>query len=91
MWTMTIFFGTVFASIAFLLWFLAGLIREEISSHRAVVLSSLRHSKSTRLVLREQKTAVQREQDSVTVRLVSWYGASAQEGKPTCGISSSYL
>ena len=87
-----IFFGITFSGVGFLLWFLVGLIREEIRySRRKLMPSALRDSGREKLPLRGQKTAIQREQDAVTVRLVWWYGASTQEGEPTCGISSSYF
>jgi len=88
MWTAKIFFAIVFSGIGFMLWFLFGLFREE-RAH------SLQHARSLspaqdppRLRIRSQASTIQQEQDAVTLRLVSWFGAERTPAKeePSCGM-----
>ena len=88
MWTARIFFAIVFSGIGFMLWFLFGLFREE-RAH------SLQHARSLspaqdppRLRIRSQASTIQQEQDAVTLRLVSWFGAERTPAKeePSCGM-----
>jgi hypothetical protein len=88
MWTARIFFAIVFSGIGFMLWFLFGLFREE-RAHSTRHARSLSPAQSPpRLRLRNQASTMQQEHDTVTLRLVSWFGADRTPAKeePSCGM-----
>jgi hypothetical protein len=90
MWTARIFFGIAFAAIGFLLWFLLGLIREEIVFSRCTLAPALiTWPDRDRLKLPARRSALQREPESITVRMVWWYGPASNEGESSCEIWSS--
>jgi hypothetical protein len=96
MWTARIFAGIVFAGIAFLLWFLVQLLREQpFRSHRIQLVRPADHAALNQLQLQSEWAAVKREADTVTLHSVWRYGVNytteSEKGEPSCRISSSYL
>jgi hypothetical protein len=94
MWTARILIGVIIAGIGFLLWFLAGLFREQPLRLPRVRLQFARQASGIRhLRLWNRWSAVRHEENVMTVHSVWWYGASRAgtvKGEPSCGTSSSY-
>lgn len=76
MWTARIFFTIVFSGIGFMLWFLTGLVREHLAHSARMGRIAPAPVKHRTLKLETEGSLIQREQDAVTVRLVSRFNAS---------------
>jgi len=80
MWTTGIFLGISLAGVGFLLWFLFGLIREQIRESRRTLMPRAWFSsgRERQLLLPRRHSAGVQAEHSVTVRLVWRTGANAQ-------------
>ncbi len=78
MWTTGIFLGISLAGVGFLLWFLFGLIREQIRESRRTLMPRAWFGSGRENQLLKRHFAGVQAEHSVTVRLVWRPGASAQ-------------
>ena len=91
MWTAGIFAGIAFAGIAFLLWFLVHLLREQPPRPRGIqVVRPLGNVALNPFQLQGEWAAIKREKAVVTMHSVWRYGmnysAEIQKGDVSCGI-----
>ena len=90
MWTTRIFLGIVFGGVGFFLWFLLGLVREELSHmHRTPALTSASEMGTEVLRPLSQGRTIRPGRDVATVRTVLGTGAhpaGAARKERSCGI-----